>query len=124
MKTFKTCDYCISIALMIATLIYGLIKLDHSFLLGYFVVGSWQMISMLVHIYSDWFNSKGSKRNVYHNVIRALLALLVIGFFVQGLLYPLLVIVFLAGPFMAVYYTHLCYQEVNVKMQRPLAQLK
>jgi hypothetical protein len=47
---------------------------------------------------------------------------------VGGLLYPLLWIVMItllfAAPFMAIYYTWLCYDEVYVKMQRPLAALK
>ena len=43
-------------------------------------VGGWQLISMFVHFYSDWFMTKGGKRNLYHRVVLAVLCIWGISF--------------------------------------------
>lgn len=115
MKKFKTIDLFISIALIIAFTLYWLIKQDSSFMLAYLVVGGWQASSMLVHACNKCFTYKGGSRHVYHWVTLISVVTLPLGSF-WILLYT--------APFMAVYYTYLCYHEVYVKMQRPLAMLK
>ena len=115
MKKFKIIDTAISIALILFFCVYQLAKQDDSFFIGYFVVGSWQVISMLVHIFTGTFTYKSGARNWYHWVTLISIVTMPIGSF--------LILLFTA-PFMAVYYTWICYHEVTVKMKRPLAVLK
>ena len=55
MKKFKQVDYYINIALILAFSIVSLINMDGTFIIGYLVVGGWQVISMIVHSYHHWF---------------------------------------------------------------------
>jgi len=115
MKKFKIFDFWISILLMAIFVVSGLIKWNDTFIRGYYIVGCWQSISMLVHVYNRCFTYKGGARNTYHWVSLFCLLSLPIGSY--------FLLIFIA-PFMAIFYTWLCYIEVTVKMQRPLAVLK
>lgn len=126
MKTFKIIDVWISIVLIAG---FGIAALKmqsmETLLIGYFAVGGWQILSMLVHYLNHWFMRKGGKRSMYHWVvlftvtITIILALLSF----QLILVPLYLLLF-AAPIMAMYYTAICYEEVSIKMKRPLADLK
>ncbi|MEP7144535.1 MAG: hypothetical protein ABI707_16735 [Ferruginibacter sp.] len=115
MKQFKIIDLFINIALVSGFSVYCLIKQNGSFITGYFVVGGWQVISMLIHVYNKCFTYKSGSRYTYHWITFISLVTMPLGSF--------LILLFTA-PFMAIYYTYLCYHEVYVKMQRPLALLK
>ena len=65
MKKFKKIDVWISIILITGFAIATLINRDNTFMLGYFVVGGWQVISMVVHVYYHSFTEKkGTRRNL------------------------------------------------------------
>ncbi|MEP7255608.1 MAG: hypothetical protein ABI666_07510 [Ferruginibacter sp.] len=115
MKKFKTIDMWISIALITGFGIASIINHDYTFIIGYFAVGGWQVISMIVHAVDKWFTEKRGARYIYHWITFISVITMPIGSFW---------ILLFTAPFMAVYYTWLCYNEVYVKMQRPLAQLK
>lgn len=115
MKKFKKIDLTISIALIVGSFIYCPFKLDESLITAYFIVGGWQVISMIVHQYNKWFVTGRSKRSIYHWITLISIITLPLGA-AWLLLYT--------APFMAIYYTWLCYHEVTVRMQRPLALLK
>lgn len=124
MKTFKRIDCWISAVLVILFAILSLIRMDATFIYGYFIVGAWQIISMLVHEYNRSFCGKGSARTMYHRIVIIVLSCALTGFLIYPLLFIVLAGLLFAAPLMAVYYTWLCYNEVYVKMQRPLAVLK
>lgn len=136
MKQFKIIDFWVSVGLILGFVFYGLYKKDVSFISGYFVVGGWQIISMLVHFFNHWFCSRRTKRYRYHITVMILvfLAVIVLCFykllfiyhllFLIQLLYYLLFALLFTAPFMAIFYTYLCYNEVHVKMKRPLDLLK
>lgn len=118
MKTFKRADLAFQAALIIGFTITGLID-PGSVLVGYFVVGSLQVISMIIHAIKSWNTRKGSKRFYYHRItatviIAASLAWVIPYFFLVW--YALL---FLA-PVMAVYYLWICYYEITHAAKRPL----
>jgi hypothetical protein len=115
MKQFKTIDLFVNIILIISFSIYWLIKQDESWITAYFVVGGWQVLSMLYHAYNKCFTYKKGGRYIYHVIT-----------FISVITMPLgsVFILFFTAPLMAIYYTCLCYHEVYVKMQRPLAVLK
>ncbi|MGG9970381.1 hypothetical protein ACQ33O_01200 [Ferruginibacter sp. SUN002] len=115
MKKFKTADLYISIALIIGFLIVSLIRRDGTFVVGYFVVGGWQVISMIMHVVNKWFTEKWGVRFIYHLITLVALVTAPLGGF-----YVLLFV----APFMAVFYAWICYNELHVKMVRPLDQLK
>ena len=124
MKKFKIIDTCISTGLIILFTVWSLIRRDYTFLLGYCIVGGWQMISMIVHAVNGWFTHRKAGRYYYHVAVTILAALSLIGLLVYPVLFMVMVLLLFAAPFMAIYYTWLCYNEVSVKMQRPLAILK
>ena len=124
MKKFKVYDLWINIILIFGFTIFGLIKFDYSFLIGYCVVGAWQIISMFIHGHYRWFSQKAGRRFIYHNIVFVIFLLITFGFLILPLLYFILLILLFAAPFMAVYYTLMCYNEVYVKMQRPISLLK
>ncbi len=66
MKNFKIWDMWISIVLIIGFAVASLINQDYTFMIGYFVVGGWQVISMLVHVFYKCFTHLGASRHVYH----------------------------------------------------------
>lgn len=119
MKQFKIIDFWINLGLIISSTIISMIEgpagfLRNDFLLGYFIVGGWQVISMLVHTYNKCFTKKGGARHIYHWITFIAVITMPGSFWV----------LFWIAPFMAIYYTWLCYYETYVKMQRPLAVLK
>ena len=124
MKKFKQIDLFLSIALIIASLVYGILSTDFKFIAGYFVVGGWQIISMLVHQVNHWFTGKGSSRLLYHNTVAVLIAATVVSLLVPLFTVALLFLMLFATPVMAIMYSLICYDELSVKMQRPLALLK
>ncbi len=124
MKKFKIFDTWTSLVLIVAVSIVSFIKLDYTFLIGYCIVGGWQMISMIVHAVNGWFTHRKAGRYYYHASVAILAAITLMGLLVYPVLWVVMVALLFAAPFMAIYYTWLCYDEVYVKMQRPLAALK
>jgi hypothetical protein len=115
MKNFKKFDAWISILLIAGFSVPTIINRDYTFIIGYFVVGGWQVISMLVHVYYHCFTEKNGIRYAYHWIIFISLATMPIGSFW---------ILLFTAPFMAVFYTWMCFDEVRKMNQRPLALLK
>ena len=124
MKTFKKIDLWISILLIGFFLLLSLIKLDHTFLYGYVVVGSWQIISMLVHVFTGYFTSKRYSRHYYHLLIICILCILLVGWAIYPLAFFVMMVLLFGAPVMAVIYTIICYNELTINMKRPLDDLK
>ena len=124
MKKFKRIDFWISCILITMFLVLSLIKMDETFIIGYFVVGGWQVISMIIHAVNNWFTQKGGARHSYHWTVFWLFILTGTCFFIPVIILFILFPMLFAAPFMALYYTWLCYNEVYVKMKRPIEILK
>ena len=58
MKKFKQADYFISLLLILVFVIISFINQDITWIVGYFVVGGWQVISMIIHAFFGWFTVK------------------------------------------------------------------
>jgi hypothetical protein len=119
MKKFKEWDFGISVGLILFFAVASILDknggLNNSLITGYFVVGSWQSISMIVHTVTRYFTKKWSRRYYYHWI--SLVAVVTMPAGSIWLLYPL-------APFMAVYYAYMCYEETFVKLKRPMELLK
>lgn len=118
MKTFKIIDVWTSIGLIISFSILiikdgGIDIFNNTLFAGYFVVGGWQVMSMLVHAITRTFTY--GARYVYHWITLISVMTMPMGSFW---------ILLITAPFMAVFYTWLCYREVYIKMKRPLDLLK
>jgi len=121
MKNFKTIDSCLQ-ALLIITCTALNINGSLNILYSYFIVGSYQLISMLVHEATKSFTRTAARR-IYQNVVYVIVSCMLLTTVIDAagfIFYPM---IFLA-PFMAVYYTWLCYKETFVYMKRPLSILK
>ena len=122
-KKFKEIDMLISVVLIFASVLYGA-KPHNNFLTGYFVVGVWQVISMLIHFFNHWFCGHGSKRYTYQWSVLVIVLFMLLGLVIYPVLVLVCFILLFVAPVMAIYYTWLCYEEIYVKMKRPLDMLK
>ncbi|MDB5201649.1 MAG: hypothetical protein JWQ27_1058 [Ferruginibacter sp.] len=123
MKTFKIIDAWISILLISTFSLLSLIKLDATFLIGYCIVGTWQVISLCIHSVQGWFRFNPD-RHAYKCMVAILLVIGLIGLVWPALLMIEMFLLLFISPMLAVYYSWICYNETYVKMQRPLAVLK
>lgn len=123
MKTFKQIDVGIQVALIIVFFVASLVNRGNTLVVGYFVVGAWQVVSMIVHELSNCFTEIATKRYYYHRVTLCIILIMLAGLVVPFFLCIFLPLLFVA-PLMACYYTRICYVEVFYKMKRPLALLK
>ena len=116
MKTFKSLDLAISIALIILFTILLFIQNDLELLImSYSIVGGWQVISMITHEMNNWFVKRWNNRRIYHIIVLISLITMPMGF--------AWVFVFTA-PFMAVGYSVMCWQEIQIIKKRELIHLK
>jgi len=123
-KRFKKTDFEINVLLIIVCTAFAFCKGGASFFTGYFVVGTWQVISMLIHYYKNWFCEKGTKRRNYQTTVIVVLISTLMGFIISPIMIVVAVVLLFAAPVMAIYYTWICYQEIQKIMQRPLDLLK
>ena len=116
MKTFKLIDAWISVALIVLCTGYCVADRNLETIIGaYFVVGGWQVISMIIHAFNKWFTRKYGYRHIYHWVTFISLVLMPFG--------GAWVLLFTA-PLMAIFYTWLCFGECAALSRRALAQLR
>lgn len=123
MKTFKFIDLILNISLILLFAVLTLVEKDGSFTYGYFIVGSWQVISMLIHQSAGWFTKKGGARNSYFT-----LTLIIILTGALAFLIPLFAIIYyillFTAPALAIVYTLICFDECREMRQRPIDVLK
>lgn len=122
MKRFKIIDFWISSILIAGFAVVSIpacIKeeglLNSTLITGYFVVGGWQCISMIIHVAGGWFTKKWGARYFYNWITLVSVVTMPAGS---------VWILILTAPFMAIYYAHMCYKETFVKMKRPMELLK
>lgn len=120
MKKFKQTDLWISIGLIVFFIVYNLLAhtrdlISDNVFMAYFVVGGWQVISMIVHAVTRTFTRPVGTRLVYHWISFIALATMPLGSFW---------ILLFAAPFMALFYTWICYREIRKMNTRPLDSLR
>ena len=123
MERFKKTDLIISISLIIACTIISLLKNDVTFIYSYFIVGGWQVISMVVHAINGWFTRKGSVRVIYHWIVVIIFVVASLAFMIP-VLFAIYYIMLFAAPILAIFYTIICYQEVKEIKERHSLALK
>ena len=115
MKTFKLIDAWVS---LISILVFAAIvpfQGIEMLITGYLIVGSWQVISMILHALCEDRVGKHTSRIIYHWITLVSLLTIPIGSF--------RILIFIA-PFMAIYYTGLCFWEIKHRMARPISVIR
>lgn len=123
MQKFKTADSWISIILITCFGIMSFFDLE-KLIVGYFVVGGWQVISMLAHQANGWFTEKGNARYFYHRLVLLLIIASPLAYFLESLVMPFLFTMAIMAPVMAIYYSTICFHELSISRRRPLDALK
>lgn len=116
MRTFKWIDAGLSTVLIIYFMAdYTIAQSTERLIFSYFIIGAWQSISMIIHAWNKWYTRKYSVRHIYHWIA-----------FVSVVTMPIgsIWILFFTAPFMAIFYTTLCFHECAAKIKRPLSLIK
>lgn len=111
MKVFKISDSFIQLALIIFFTVDAIVRrmeIPEMSFLGYYVVGSYQVLSCLVHLFLR-FNRQNYARLLYERLVAGLLVFCVISMLLRsgGFLWVLL----LGSPFLAIFYTSFSIRE-------------
>ena len=123
MKQFKMVDFWISVGLIISyTIIFAIepkmqLMANGYLIQGYFIIGSWQVISMIVHILYRNTLPLSTVRKMYNWITLVCVVTMPMGLI-------MLAILLCASPFMAIFYTCICGVELFSKPKRPLDILK
>ena len=119
LKTFKRIDLVGQLVLILGFAITTLTINQDAFLLGYFIVGAWQGLSMVMHVANGWHVRNGSPRSIYHiiTVVTIILALLAL---VLPFMFIFFIVLLFLAPIMAISYAVICYRETIYYTKRPL----
>ena len=123
MKTFKLTDWIISLGLMVFFLLAALARVPRIINYAYVVTAGWQLLSMIVHAYNGWFTRKGGIRLGYHWLVTGLILMSLSCIFLPYFFF-VMIITLLTAPFLAAFYTWMCFEEWQRLSRRPLAVLK
>jgi hypothetical protein len=124
MKLFKTIDLSVSVSLMLFFATGFFFHWKISIIAGYFIVGVWQVVSMLVHFIKGWFIKKGSSRDIYQIIVLIVFLIALLGLFITPLLFMLLYFLLAAAPVMAISYSAICFSEMRSLAIQHLSLLK
>lgn len=115
MKTYKQIDFWGSLFLITAALVSLMFDFVIAYGIGYFVLGAWQFVSFIVHLFLKQF--KDIYRFSYNIAIIIILILFIISAiyinynqysnFIFFILYAMLIV----SPILATLYTIICYHE-------------
>ncbi len=123
MKMFKLIDLWISAVLIGFFTFVCLFNVEFLFY-AYFIVGGWQITSMIVHALSGWFMKKGGARLIYIYTVAIIVLLVLLSLFFEPFFLTILFFLLIGSPILAVVYTHICFKELNELKQRELLSLK
>jgi hypothetical protein len=123
MKTIKLYDAWIQSILISVFIILSLVNRGNSFLIGYFVVGAYQVVNTIIHVLYN-FKSIGKYRRYYNLTLIYIAFVIGIAFLFPYILFIVAYLMLFVSPFLAVAYNAICFYEVKRLYERPLAQLK
>ncbi len=124
MKTIKLFDAWIQVLLIISCTLLAISKSGDYFFAAYFIVGTWQVISTLIHAIAKWHIPHKKFREYYNWLLLLLVIVCLLAMLIPSILYLLFIILVFFTPVMAIFYTAICFEELNELNKRPLAQLK
>jgi hypothetical protein len=111
MRVFKITDIGISLVMLIIFSIqYNTEDTLNWLFTSYFITGGWQSISMLIHAINSWHTRKWGTRYIYHWIAFISVITIPVGSYW---------ILAFTAPFMAIFYTGLCFVEIRKEEKRP-----
>ena len=117
MRQFKQIEFSLNVLLIAAFAVCFLFLHEGQLLfLSYFTIGAIQLIGMLVHAYNKWFTGNKSLRLYYHWLVVIMLLLTPLGIGLWILLY--------AAPVMALFYTYICWRELQTVRFKEFVHMK
>lgn len=117
MKTFKLIEFYVNVLLIAAFAISYFISREGGMLfIAYYTVGAVQLFSMILHAVKRWYTGKKSFRLYYHWLVFLLLLLIPTGIGLYILLYT--------SPFLAIFYTYICWRELQYVKLKEFVHLK
>jgi hypothetical protein len=118
MLQFKRIDIIVQVLLIIFSFFFGLFIDSPLFLLGYFVVGGWQVTSFLIHNHYRKEFTPAKDRRQYGRTVTFILsfaiALLILAFLIEEIAVITIFYLFLLlllTPFVACWYLVICINE-------------
>jgi hypothetical protein len=115
MKKFKIIDFWVSVSLIIGSIIYGFLVKNETIIISYFIVGGWQVVSILIHFFTKY--KANSSRKIYQLLALAIGLLPIAHFIDEKIELIILFVLLFVTPAMAIYYTSLCGFEVFHKKE-------
>lgn len=130
MKLFKKIDLGIQLVLIAAFVAWSVYRSftygdqGEVFIYGCFTVGTWQLLSLLLHAFLDrhYYPVIGRKNYAYLTLLTGLLA--VSASLGRSLLFFYLMALCVIGPLLAVWYLFICYREIVLLEKKSLIHLK
>jgi hypothetical protein len=129
MKLYKQIDFIIQILLFVCGVI---ISFDPRwlFIYSYFIVGGWQLLSVIVHlILNEKFYPASGRRNYYFSLL-IIFSLGIIFFaavqlnFHNGILIIIPFLALFVTPLMGFWYINICHTEIKTLEYKSLVHLK
>lgn len=124
MKQFKTIDLWGQIILIPLCTVIAIVDVGYVFY-SYIIVGSWQILSMLIHLMlQPHYIALKARR--YYSITAVGLLLLMMLFFPTGqtgfIYYGIFML--LVSPFVAIWYLYICYEEKKRLEHKEFVHLK
>jgi hypothetical protein len=114
MKTIKIIDWVVQAVLIVGGFVYGLIIQDFSFVIGYFIVGGWQVLSFVLHCFmTNQHALKSGFRKAYGITLLILLSLCAVSLVTNDPFFLLFIFLLFFSPLMAIGYCYLCFVETK-----------
>lgn len=108
---------------LFACWVFSLLVRSEYFFDFYFIIGGWQLVSLLFYWVSKASNYD-EKQNIFRLIIIFFLILIITGLLYHPLLGLILLMLFFCSPVLFICYTYTCFLEINYLKRRPLYQLK
>ncbi|MDB5249093.1 MAG: hypothetical protein JWQ40_3487 [Segetibacter sp.] len=119
MRAFKKIDLLIQVMLVIVFTIIEIVHSKSLFILALYILGGWQLISMLIHWANKWHPMKGGRRFSFQIVFVALFVLASLAELVFQKVFLQHFLLFTL-PVLSIYYSYICYMEIFYYSKRPL----
>ncbi|MBI1342325.1 MAG: hypothetical protein GC171_05235 [Terrimonas sp.] len=129
MKKLKLADMLIGTLLILICTIMGLVKRNGQYIFtAYFIVGGWQLISMIAHLFLKKKYIRIPSRKTYEVILLILLATGLLCFGLAYLDIPIfwyyLYLMLFLPPLLAIFYHFICYKEYQLLAKKELIHLK
>lgn len=124
MLLFKKIDLVGQICLIVYAILIALFKRDYELnITSYCMVGGWQVLSYLVHIFVSEHYYPAKQRDHYGYVLFWLLLVAAFLFIAKGLFLLVVALLFIS-PFLAIWYVIICDREIKRLRDKALVHLK